>query len=575
MTLARHASRSLQASFAARLEHAPDRRALAFLDASGTCSWRTMEALWRDAASEAAALRELGLQRRDVCVLVLPSGELCATLLTAVLLSGAVPLLVASPVVRGQHTSLFDILARVIRKTRPRLVIATPEFVRDSAAMLGSMPTGTRLVGWPAATAAAASEGFPVIADGDDLAALQLTSGTTAFPRICMWNHRGILAAIDGMSQSMAITEHDICLNWTPLYHDMGLVNNFLSCLVTGVPLVMMSPIDFVKRPFTWLRGLSTTGATVTWSPNFGFALAAQRVTDAELAGIRLDHVRAFWNAAERIHFETFAAFYERFRTVGVRLDSLKTNFGCAENVGGATFSDPHGPIVVEHVDRRKLHGSGIAAPVRVEEDATDVVSVVGVGRASPGVRVRILSKSGRDLQDGRVGELALDTPSRMLGYLGNARATTRALGVGVLRTGDLGYRRGEEIFWVGRVRERLTVRGRKLDPSDFEAVLLQVSGLRSGCFAVFGVDDAGRGTQKVVILAEIRDGAASDAAAIAAEIRNRVFQRLGVRVDDVQLVPANTLTKTSSGKRRHRYFRNWYIKGQPGRFDNAEGAKS
>ena len=82
----------------------------------------------------------------------------------------------------------------------------------------------------------------------------------------------------------MHVTPQDTFLNWTPLYHDMGLVNNFLLCMALGVPLGMMRPQDFVKDPALWLRGLHALGATVTWSPNFGFALAAQRVRAEDLA---------------------------------------------------------------------------------------------------------------------------------------------------------------------------------------------------------------------------------------------------------------------------------------------------
>src|SRR5207249_519267 len=159
-------------------------------------------------------------------------------------------------------------------------------------------------------------------------------------------------------------TERDVCFNWTPLYHDMGLVNNFLLCLHAGVPLALLGPTDFVKRPSLWLRGLSATGATLTWSPNFGFALAAQRIQDAELEGVHLEGVRAFWNAAERIHLNTMQSFLSRFQKVGVQPDALKTNFGCAENVGGATFSNPAGAYVVEHVDEELLHTKGLAEPV-------------------------------------------------------------------------------------------------------------------------------------------------------------------------------------------------------------------
>src|SRR5439155_12425759 len=107
--------------------------------------------------------------------------------------------------------------------------------------------------------------------------------------------------------------------------------------------------------------------------------------------------------------------------------------------------------------------------------DRARSVWVVSAGHPAPGVRVEILSRRGRPVPDGRIGEVALATPSRMKGYLKDKTATNRALRSGFLRTGDLGYKRNGELFWVGRLRERINVYGRKLDPSDFEYLLLTI----------------------------------------------------------------------------------------------------
>jgi acyl-CoA synthetase (AMP-forming)/AMP-acid ligase II len=176
---------------------------------------------------------------------------------------------------------------------------------------------------------------------------------------------------------------------------------------------------------------------------------------------------------------------------------------------------------------------------------------------------IEILSRTGRALPDGHVGEVGLKTPSRMIGYLGDWRANQHALYGDLLRTGDLGYLRDGELFWVGRVRERITIRGVKLDPSDFEPILLQVEGLRAGCFAAFGVDDQKQGTQHIVIVTEVRDNVNREPEEISGEIRDQVFERLGVNVSEIFLVKQGTLTKTSSGKRRHRHFRSLYLDGK------------
>jgi acyl-CoA synthetase (AMP-forming)/AMP-acid ligase II len=359
----------------------------------------------------------------------------------------------------------------------------------------------------------------------------------------------------------MALSPDDVCVNWTPLYHDMGLVNNFLLCLTKGVPLVMLSPHDFIRRPALWLRCLSDTQATITWAPNFGFAVASQRAADNELDGVRLERVRAFWNAAERVHLETLEAFHRRFARLGVRREALKTNFGCAENIGGATFSALDGPARHEVIDRRLFEERGIAR-LSTSSDQAEKMVVVSAGRAHPGLRIEILSPRGRMLQDGQIGEICLDTPSQMLRYHQDARETRRVLRRRSLRTGDLGYLRDGELFWVGRLRERITFHGKKIDPSAFEAVLASTPGLREGCFAAFGVPDERLGTERLIMVSEVRPSLMVSLKELEATICRKCFLELGVTPDDIVLVQSGTLAKTSSGKRRHRYFRKLYLAG-------------
>lgn len=543
---------SLQARLLRRLAQAPEGPALAFATAEGQYPWRSISQVLRRAAFAAERLRESGLRRGGVCVMALSSGEASAHATLGALLLGALPLQAAPPSIQSAATSsLGTILEGVVARSRAQVL------VQQSAP--AQAPRGG-----PAQLGAAALEGEadperlpPVLPRGEDVAAYQLTSGTTGFPRICVWKQRGVLAALDGMAKAMALSAFDVCFNWTPLYHDMGLVNNFLLCLTGSVPLAMMGPQDFVRQPSSWLRGLHDTGSTLTWSPNFGFALAAQRAEEAELQGIRLEGVRAFWNAAERIHLKTMEDFYARFSPYGVCWEALKTNFGCAENVGGATFSDPEGGLVFERLDPVKLQ-RGRAVPAA---DGAGL-PVVSAGRPNPGVKLRILSPRGRELADGRVGEIALLTPSRLVGYLDDAASTRKAIRGKYLVPGDLGYLRGRELFWVGRSSERISVHGRKLDPSDFEAVLHAVRDVRPGCFAAFGVDDARRGTQRVVLVTEVKQPLRRPPEVIQGEIRRQAYGLLGVDLREVLLAAPSALAKTSSGKRRHRHFRQLYESG-------------
>lgn len=556
-------SESLQSRLHLQLERAPERRALAFIDAEGRFTWQSLKQVHERAGADSAALARAGCEAGDVCVLILPSDEFCARMVLAVLLRGGIPVLIAPPVLQeASNSSLMQIIQGILQRTRARFVIAHESLEKKRSALAGVHP-GTHFFFGEKDFPAAEDRLPPFMPAESDTAALQLTSGTTGFPRICRWQQKNVVAALDGMKQAMRLAESDVCLNWTPLYHDMGLVNNFFLCLTNGIPLAMLSPTDFVKQPARWLRGLHETGATVTWSPNFGYAITAQRVREQEIAGVRLEHVRAFWNAAERIHLETVLAFHDRFAPYGVRREALKMNFGCAENVGGATFTAADEVFVYEKVDAEKLQKEGIAQPVPESGYDKPALAVMGAGKPHPGLRIAIADEEGNFLPEGRVGEVLLHTPSRLTEYFGQPEETRQALRGEWLATGDLGYVRKGELFWTGRVRERIVIRGRKIDPSEFEGILLKVAGLRPGCFAAFGVDEARQGTQRIVLLAEVYEPATKPLHALAEEIQARVNQELGVPVSDVAFVPKGLLAKTSSGKRRHRHFRELYLENK------------
>ena len=553
---------TIQSRLLASWESMPEARLLGFSLDGVEWQWWTGEEIYRRASGAALELRNAGLGAGQPCVLVLDSDATCCALLLGALLNSALPVLVAPPVVRGLHSNLSQVLGHVVERTSAQVLVARESHRTEVDEVTGRFPDLKSLVLAEDANLPMAEKEVSRLPRSDDLAAFQLTSGTTGFPRICVWRQDRVLAAVDGMADAMQLGTHDLLVNWTPLYHDMGLVNNFLLCMTRGIPLAMLPTQRFVADPAIWLRALSKTRATTTWSPNFGFALTTQRVPEHQTEGLRLDTVKGFWNAAERIHLETIHNFHQRFAPLGVTWQALKTNFGCAENIGGATFSDISEGAQWEEVDASQLHGQGIATTV---EQSTDkpTINIVGAGKGHPELKLQILDPQDQPLPDGHVGQVALDTPSRMLGYLGDLDASESAFSGDLLKTGDIGYLRDGELFWTGRARERINLHGKKYDPSDFEATLFRVPILRPGCFAVFGVDDANIGTQQLVLVAELKDENVTAPEDLPQQVRQAMVQDMGVAPWDIVLLARGSMTKTSSGKRRHRHYRHLYVAGE------------
>ena len=553
---------SIQKRLFDRLDRAPESKAIAYYDPKKQLEWITYAQLYAQSTQIAGKLAEQGLKPGDVCVIALPSDHLSVRSIFAVLMLGGIPLLVAPPSVQGSLLDLPRILKHTAQKAGARMVLCADSMIGYKEELEEDLTEVVLLFGEEGIAGREPSMDLQwVIPGANDIGAMQLTSGTTGFPRICVWSQHGVLSALDGMQEAMGITSEDTCFNWTPLYHDMGLMNNFMLCLTANIPLVLFSPHEFVKRPALWLKGLQDTGSTVTWSPNFGYAITAQRAREKQLEGLSLRHVKTMWNAAERIHYDTIRSFYDRFKPYGLKKEALKTNFGCAENVGGATFTNKNETIAVEYVDADRLYTDWIAEVI--PEDRQGAIAIVGCGKPHPALDIEIVSESGELLEDGKVGRVALRSPSRLLYYKDDPESTAFALQEDLLLTGDLGYKRNNELFWTGREKEKITVRGKKYDPSDFEPVLFDIPGLRKGCFVVFGVDDTRQGTQRIVLISEVKDPVEGSLQQIVKDVSKETFLRMGITLSEIELVKPGTLAKTSSGKRRHRYFKQMYIRGE------------
>ena len=139
-----------------------------------------------------------------------------------------------------------------------------------------------------------------------------------------------------------------------------------------------------------------------------------------------------------------------------------------------------------------------------------------------------------------------------MQGYYNNAEATAQVLSPdGWLRTGDLGFLDPDGFLYItGRVKDLIILGGENVIPGDVEEVVDHVPGVRYS--AAVGADSERTGSQRLYVVAEVRDGDAADGQALPTlvrEIVQRVHRARGHRPARVFLVAPGPIPKTSSGK--------------------------
>jgi fatty-acyl-CoA synthase len=490
----------------------------------GTETFRAFAEIRAASVKAARALRETGLRSGDLVALVLDDAEAFLTTLFAASMAGVIPASVYPPGLMGTAGDLsryLELTAGILRASRARAVITTAALAPAFEGLRGSCPALALVL------ARERLDAPPIEPDAppglDDIAFVQFTSGSTSAPKGVALSHANLSANVDAINGAggLLTTEADVGVSWLPLNHDMGLVGMALGAMYASRPCVLLPPQSFVKRPAEWMRALTRHGGTISFAPNFAYDLCVRRIKDADLDGLDLSRWRIAGCGAEPVHPPTLKAFARKFAPVGFRETSFLPSYGLAEHVLAATFP-PRGRAL------------------RTED------SLVSCGSPLPGHSIRIVDEEGRPVPERRVGEILLAGPSVMLGYYEQDAGTAEAIQDGWLRTGDLGYLSGGELFVCGRAKDVIIANGRKYHPQDLEWAVDDLVGVRRGRVVAFGTAGQGR-ADRVVMVVEPSGTVSADV--LTEKVRRRIGDLFGLYVDEVAVVPSGTVGRTTSGK--------------------------
>jgi acyl-CoA synthetase (AMP-forming)/AMP-acid ligase II len=466
--------------------------------------------LWAASARYAAGLRRLGVDRGDKVCLIYPTCAEFFYTFFGVLRLGAVP-------VPLYPTLGVEATARIFRDSEATTVATIGWFRPEVEESRSGAPNVRHVVEPPDLEVDDAPLSFPAIGSADT-AFIQYTSGSTGQPRGVVLSHANVVRTVEFMADAAQLTREDVVVSWLPLYHDMGLIGCAFTPPWSGAPLHLLPPD--LKNPRVWLELITEVRATFTVSPDFGYRNCVRNIADT--TGLDLTSLKQALSGAEPIRQSTIDAFEKKFGLQNV----ITPCYGLAE----ATLAVAIWP--------RKT-------PLRVDRSGR----FLSVGRPCRGVSVRIMDGE-RVAAPGAAGEICVKSPGVMQGYYNNPDATRRVLSAdGWLRTGDLGFVDAEGYLYVtGRLKDLIILGGENLIPADVEEIVDHVPGVRYS--AAVAVDSARTGTQRLCIVAEVRDAGSPEVMSqLVREIVQRVHRARGHRPARVLLVTPGTIPKTSSGK--------------------------
>src|SRR4051812_23002266 len=193
----------------------------------------------------------------------------------------------------------------------------------------------------------------PVDSDDDDIAFLQLTSGSTGAPKAVQITHANFVANAEAMFAGANVdTETDVIVSWLPCFHDMGMTGYLTVPMYYGVELIKITPMDFLRDTLLWARLIDKYKGTMTAAPNFAYNLFAKRLRRQATPGeFDLSSLRWALSGAEQVDPLDVEDLCDAGAPFGLKPGAIIPAYGMAETTVAVSFSECGGGMIVDEVD--------------------------------------------------------------------------------------------------------------------------------------------------------------------------------------------------------------------------------
>src|ERR1700742_2069876 len=321
----------------------------------------------------------------------------------------------------------------------------------------------------------------PVETDEDDVALLQLTSGSTGSPKAVRISHRNVVANAEAMLVGADVDpESDVIVSWLPCFHDMGMTGYLTAPMYFGIELVKITPMDFLRDTLLWAKLIDKYQATMTAAPNFAYTLFAKRLRkQAQPGQFDLSTLRWALSGAEQVELADVEDLCAAGAPFGLRAEAMVPAYGMAETTVALSFTECGRGLVVDEVDADLLTALHRAVPASRGKTRR----LASLGRPLKGLEARIVDQNGITLPARSVGIIHVRGEPVTLGYTTTAGFVSAQNPEGWYDTGDLGdLTETGNVVVCGRLKDVIIMAGRNIYPTDIERAAARVHGVRPGC---------------------------------------------------------------------------------------------
>ncbi|WP_205878082.1 fatty acyl-AMP ligase [Mycobacterium camsae] len=390
----------------------------------------------------------------------------------------------------------------------------------------------------------------PVETGDDDLALLQLTSGSTGSPKAVQISHRNVVSNAQAMFTGARMNiDTDVIVSWLPLFHDMGMVGFLTVPMFFGAELVKFTPLDFLRDNLLWARLIDKYRGTMTAAPNFAYKMFARQLRTQAAAGqFDLSSLRWALSGAEQVEPADVEDFCKAGRPFGLRPEAMLPAYGMAETTLAVSFTECDTGLLVDEVDADLFAVLNRAIPAK----SGNTRRFATLGRLLDGMEARVVDEFGNLLPDRGVGVFQLRGEPVTLGYSTIAGFVSAQDDQGWYDTGDLGYlTEAGRVVVCGRVKDVIIMAGRNIYPTDIERAAGRVSVVRPGGAVAVRLN-RGHARETFAVAVESRCWQNPvEVRRIEQQVAHEVVAEVDVRPRNVVVLEPGMIPKTPSGKLR------------------------
>jgi fatty-acyl-CoA synthase len=390
----------------------------------------------------------------------------------------------------------------------------------------------------------------PLDTDEDDIAFLQLTSGSTGAPKAVRITHANFVANAEAMFAGAEVdTDTDVIVSWLPCFHDMGMTGYLTVPMYYGVELVKITPMEFLRDTLLWAKLIDKYKGTMTAAPNFAYNLFAKRLRRQATPGeFDLSSLRWALSGAEQVEAADVEDLCEAGAPFGLRPEAIVPAYGMAETTVAVSFTECNAGMIVDEVDADLLAVLHRAVPATRGHTRR----LVSLGQPLEGIQVRIVDEDGSILGPRGVGVIEVRGGPVTPGYTTVAGFLPAQDEQGWYDTGDLGYLTElGDVVVCGRVKDVIIMAGRNIYPTDIERAAVRVDGVRPGCAVAVRLD-AGKSRETFAVAVESKTWQEpAEVRRIERQVAHEVFAEVDFRPRNVAVLQPGMIPKTPSGKLR------------------------